>query len=240
MTGLPNSFISQDSLWQWHSTSCSYFLRTLRLTPPWHWHTTHHLSCTSVTFGAYTRLSFPDQNTTQHSSRSSSQTLFLSAPSSFLIASLSVGIFSLTPIRIHPLSLTKDLFSDTMLDPSAEYLESQKSQIRSMHVMVICRFKCHLQYTLREMHSIETLSGFSRSESPSWGILHTLKFCYRLPGESIEQWVATIKFGFHESMYVWFGMPQNYELFYYLKFFLIYSITTKGCKLAYHIFGLIY
>ncbi len=150
------------------------------------------------------------------------------------------GIFSLTPIRIHPLSLTKDLFSDTMLDPSAEYLESQKSQIRSMHVMVICRFKCHLQYTLREMHSIETLSGFSRSESPSWGILHTLKFCYRLPGESIEQWVATIKFGFHESMYVWFGMPQNYELFYYLKFFLIYSITTKGCKLAYHIFGLIY
>ncbi len=77
---MPNSFISQDSLWQWHSTSCSYFLRTLRITQPWHWHTTQHLSCPSGTFGADDRPSFPDQTTTQHSSRSFSQTLFLKPP----------------------------------------------------------------------------------------------------------------------------------------------------------------
>ncbi len=121
MSGLPNSFISQDSLWQWHSTSCSYFLRTLRLTPPWHWHTTQHLSCPVGTFGAYTRPSFPDPNTAQHSSRSSSQTLFLKPPLPsqwptipfFFPDNLPFwGKFSLTLLRIHPLSLGFSPFWD--------------------------------------------------------------------------------------------------------------------------------
>ncbi len=105
--------MSQDSLWQWHSTSFSYFLRTLRLTPPCHWHTTQHLSCPSGTFGVYTRPSFPDHNTTQHSS----QSLFLKPPlpkrrPTILFRPLFSpdnlpfwGEFSLTLLRIHPLSL---------------------------------------------------------------------------------------------------------------------------------------
>ncbi len=64
MTGLPNF----------------YFLRTLRLTPPWHWHTTRHLSCPLGTFVAYTWPSFPNLNTAKHSSWSSSQTLVLKPP----------------------------------------------------------------------------------------------------------------------------------------------------------------
>ncbi len=95
-----------------------------RLTPPWHWHTTRHLSCPSETLGAYTRLSFPDQNTTHHSFWSSSQTLFLkpSLPSQrptipfrplFCPDNLPFwGKFSLALLRIHPISLGFSPFWD--------------------------------------------------------------------------------------------------------------------------------
>ncbi len=127
MTGLPNCFIFQDSPWQWHSTSCSYFLRTLSLTPQWHWHTTWHLSCPSGTFGACTRPSFPDQTTTHHTSWSSSQTLFLkpllpsqrpTIPFSPLFFPDNLhfrGNFSLTLLRIHTLSLGFSPFWDIIL-----------------------------------------------------------------------------------------------------------------------------
>ncbi len=90
-----------------HPTINNHVLTTLRFTTPWHWHTTN--TCPAIrTFGAYTRLSFPDQNTTQPSSRSSSRTFFLKpplpsqwhtipfSPTSFLINLSFWGKFSLT------------------------------------------------------------------------------------------------------------------------------------------------
>ncbi len=76
------------------------------------------------TFGAYTQPSFPDQNTTQHSSQPSPQTLFLKPPLPsqwttipfsplFFPDNLSFGgKFSLTLLRIHPLSLGCSPFWD--------------------------------------------------------------------------------------------------------------------------------
>ncbi len=83
-----------------------------------------HLTCPSGTFGAYTRPSFPDQNTTQHSSRSSWRTFFLKPPFPnqrptiyfspiFFPDNLPFwGKFSLTLLRIHPLSLEFSPFWD--------------------------------------------------------------------------------------------------------------------------------
>ncbi len=142
---MPNSFISQESLWQWHSTSCSYFLRTLRVTPPWHWHTTRHLSCPPGTFGAYTRQSFPDYDTTQHSSRSSCQTFFLKPPLPsqwptipfsllFFPDSLPfLGKFSLTMLRNHPLSLGFSPFWH--IDENYSYSLDEMHYVQRMNAM---------------------------------------------------------------------------------------------------------
>ncbi len=80
-TRLPNSFVSQYSLWQWLSTSFSYFLRTLE---------SHTVPCTSALhdtcftnqrlFGVYARPSFPYPITSQQSSQSFSLTLHLKPP----------------------------------------------------------------------------------------------------------------------------------------------------------------
>ncbi len=76
------------------------------------------------TFGAYTRLSFHDQNTAQHSSQPSSQTLFLKPPLPSQWSTIPFnplffpdnlpfrGKFSLTLLRIHPLSLGFSPFWD--------------------------------------------------------------------------------------------------------------------------------
>ncbi len=80
-------------------------------------HTTRHLSCPSETFGVYTRPSFPDHDSTQYSSWSSSRTFFLKppllsqwptipfCPLFFPDSFLFWWKFSLTLLRNHPLAL---------------------------------------------------------------------------------------------------------------------------------------
>ncbi len=115
MTGLLNSSVYQDSLGQWHSTSCSYFLKTLMLIPPSHWHTTRHLSCPSRTFGDSTEFLWFEHRPTFFSvilpnliPKASFTSQWPTIPFSPLFCPDNLpfwGKFSLTLLRIHPLSL---------------------------------------------------------------------------------------------------------------------------------------
>ncbi len=127
------------------------FPKNLRLTLPWHWNTTRHLSYPLGTLSAYTRPSFPDQNTTQHSSWPSYQTLFLKPPllsqwptipfsPLFFPDSLPLWRkFSLTLLGIHPLSLGFSPFWDISDLLYVVYHLSHPNTIRMCHLLAFLR-----------------------------------------------------------------------------------------------------
>ncbi len=110
---------------------------------------TQEWSCPSGIFGAYSWPSFPDQNTAQHSSRSSSQTLFLKPPlpSQWPTIPFSClffpdnlpfwGKFTLTLLRIHPLSLGFSPFWDIGDLLYFVYHLSHPNTIRMCHLPAI-------------------------------------------------------------------------------------------------------
>ncbi len=96
-TGRHIPLTSQENLWQWYSTYCSYVLRTWGLITRCHLQATLHPSYQSGTFGVYAWWRFPYHNTSQHSSQPSSLTLYLKPPLSS----------SRTIVHFHPLTFPK-------------------------------------------------------------------------------------------------------------------------------------